>query len=107
MFELLSRTLRALVSTLASRTSREPEILVLRQQLLVLSRKSRARVRLSNLDRLALVWLYRLFPSLLDAIIIVKPETCFDGIVVGFAHIGAGNLGGAAADPGSIANCAR
>jgi transposase InsO family protein len=30
---------------------------------------------LRNIDRLILVWLYRLFPSLLDAIIIVKPET--------------------------------
>ena len=80
MFELLSRTLRALLSTLASRASREVEIFVLRQQLLVLSRKSRARDRLRNLDRLVLVWLYRLFPSLLDAIIVVKPETllCWD-----------------------------
>ena len=75
MFELLSRTLRALLSTLASRASRDAEIFVLRQQLLVLSRRSRARVRLRNLDRLVLAWLYRLFPSLLDAIIIVKPET--------------------------------
>jgi Homeodomain-like domain len=43
--------------------------------LLVLTRKSPARVRLRNVDRLVLVWLYRLFPSLLDAIIIVEPET--------------------------------
>ena len=28
-----------------------------------------------NIDRLLLVWLYRLYPSLLDAIIIVQPET--------------------------------
>lgn len=79
-FELLSRTLRALLSTLASRASRKAEIFVLRQQLLVVSRKSRARVRLRNLDLLVLVWLYRLFPSLLDAIIVVKPETllCWD-----------------------------
>jgi transposase InsO family protein len=47
----------------------------LRQQLLVLNRKSSARFRLRNIDRLKLVWLSRLFPSLLDAIIIVKPET--------------------------------
>ena len=33
------------------------------------------RVRLWNIDRLLLVWLYRLYPSLLDAIIIVQPET--------------------------------
>jgi transposase InsO family protein len=32
-------------------------------------------VRLWNIDRLFLVWLYRLYPSLLDAIIIVQPET--------------------------------
>jgi transposase InsO family protein len=32
-------------------------------------------VRLWNIDRLLLVWLYRLYPSLLDAIIIVQPET--------------------------------
>jgi hypothetical protein len=28
-----------------------------------------------NIDRLLLVWLYRLYPSLLDAIIIVQPGT--------------------------------
>jgi hypothetical protein len=48
---------------------------VLRQQLLVLNRRLPARLRLRNIDRLILVWLYRLFSSLLAAIIIVKPET--------------------------------
>jgi len=33
------------------------------------------RVRLRNRDRLVLVWLYGLFPTLLDAILIVQPET--------------------------------
>jgi hypothetical protein len=33
------------------------------------------RLRLRNLDRLIFVWLYCQFQSLLDAIIIVKPET--------------------------------
>ena len=28
-----------------------------------------------NIDRFLFVWLYRLYPSLLDAIIIVQPET--------------------------------
>ena len=45
------------------------------QKLLVLNRKSSARPRLRNTDRLVLMWLYRLLPSVLDAIIIVKPET--------------------------------
>lgn len=43
--------------------------------MLVLNRKRLARPRLRNIDRLVLMWLYRLFPSVLDAIIIVKPET--------------------------------
>jgi hypothetical protein len=75
MFALLIRILLALRSTFEARASREAEILVLRQQLLVLSRKTRKRVRLRSIDRLILVWLYRLFRSMLDAIVIVKPET--------------------------------
>jgi transposase InsO family protein len=75
MFALLSRILLALRSAFEARAAREAEILVLRQQLLVLSRKSRKRVRLRNVDRLILIWLSRLFPSVVDAIVIVKPET--------------------------------
>jgi len=58
-----------------SRVSRDAEILFLRQQLLVLRRAAPARLRLRNSDRLIFVWLYRLFPSLLDAAVIFKPET--------------------------------
>ena len=57
MFALLIRILLALRSMFEARTSREGEILVLRQQLLVLSRKTRKRVRLRSIDRLILVWL--------------------------------------------------
>jgi len=72
---LLSKILLALRSVLEVSASREAEILVLRQQLLVLRRKSPKRAGLRNIDRLILVWLCRLFPSLLDALVIVKPET--------------------------------
>jgi len=75
MLALLIRFLLALRSVSEARASREAEILVLRQQLLVLSRRSRKRVHLRNIDRLILVWLCRLFPSVLDAVVIVKPET--------------------------------
>jgi hypothetical protein len=76
MLALLSRVLLALRSMFEDRASREAEILVLRQQLLVLSRcRRRQRIPLHNIDRLILVWLCRLFPSLLDAVVIVKPET--------------------------------
>jgi len=53
----------------------EAENLLLRQQLVVLRRKFPKRVRLCNLDRLLMVWLYRLYPALLDTITTVQPET--------------------------------
>jgi hypothetical protein len=46
---------------------------------IVLSRKSRSRVRLRNVDRLIFVWLYRCFPAILNAITVVKPETVIRG----------------------------
>ena len=53
-----------------------PRWAFLRQQLLVLKRSaSAARLRLRTTDRLIFVWLYRLFPSLLGAAVIFKPET--------------------------------
>jgi hypothetical protein len=54
-----------------------------------------------NIDRLLLVWLYRLYPSLLDAIIIVQPETVIRWHRLGFRaywrwksrHVGGRPLG--------------
>ena len=69
----------ALLIQIRSRFTRrarlEAENLILRQQLVILRRKAPSRTRLWNIDRLLMVWLYRLYPSLLDAIIIVQPET--------------------------------
>ena len=48
---------------------------VLRQQLLVLRRKCRGRVRLTNFDRWIFVQLYRLFPSVLQVLQVIRPET--------------------------------
>jgi len=59
MVAFLTRIVLVLRSALNTRASREAEILVLRHQLMVLNRKSRTRVRLRNIDRLILVWLYR------------------------------------------------
>jgi hypothetical protein len=49
---------------LKSRASIEAENLVLRQQVIVLSRKFPSQVRLRNIDRLTFVWLYRCFPPI-------------------------------------------
>src|ERR1700730_5051619 len=75
MVAFLTQLLLAIRSWFARRARLEAENLILRQQLVVLRRKSPKRVRLWNIDRLLLVWSYRLYPSLLDAIIIVQPET--------------------------------
>src|SRR3954454_13783023 len=52
-----------------------PEIIVLRQQLNVLRRSAPKRPALKLLDRLIFVWLYRLAPSVLDAMTVVRPDT--------------------------------
>jgi transposase InsO family protein len=75
MFNVLSILGQLLAPMRRSRVSHDAEILFLRQQLLVLRRSAPARLRLRNTDRLIFVWLYRLFPSLLDAAVVFKPET--------------------------------
>ncbi len=67
---LIQMLLLALRSRFSRRAGLEAENLILRQQLIVLRRKSPRCVRLWNLDRLLLVWRYRPHPALLDAIII-------------------------------------
>ena len=78
------------------------ENLVLRQQGLILSRKSPTGVRLRNLDRLVLVWLYRSFPSILNAITVVKPETVIRWHAAASQLIGTGGLDGSVGDHGLI-----
>ena len=75
MFAFLTKLLLVMRSRLRSRARLEAENLVLRRQVLILSRKRPSRVRLGNLDRLVLVWLYQAFHSILNAITVVKPET--------------------------------
>src|SRR5271170_6715990 len=58
-----------------SPVKREGEIAYLRQQLIVLKRTAPARPELKTIDRLIFVCVYRLFPFLIDASIIFKPET--------------------------------
>ncbi len=53
----------------------EAEIVILRHQLNVLRRRMPSRARLTVIDRLIFVWLYRLRPSGLNAVVIVQPET--------------------------------
>ena len=60
MVAFLTQLLLTIRSRFTQRARLEAENLLLRQQLVVLRRKSPTRVRLWNIDRLRLVWLYRL-----------------------------------------------
>src|SRR6516225_8465341 len=63
------------VSPFKSKNGLAAENAALRHQLIVLQRRVRGRIQLTNGDRLFLVTLYRWFPSVLKAITIVRPET--------------------------------
>src|SRR5690348_5954546 len=67
--------LAALASPFKSKIRLEAENAALRHQVIVLRRKLRGRVRLTNHDRWFFVQLYRWFPSILTVITIVRPET--------------------------------
>ena len=75
MIGLLWFVLAIFVWPVRSNARLEAENAVLRQQLLVLRRKCRGRVRLTNGDRLFFVQLYRWFPSVLQVLHIIRPET--------------------------------
>jgi hypothetical protein len=61
------------VSPFTSKSRLEAESAVLRHQLIVLQRRVRGCAQLTNGDRLFLVQLYRWFPSVLQAITIIRP----------------------------------
>ena len=58
-----------------SRSRLEAENLFLRHQLNLALRQKPPRIRLQGSDRALLVWMVRLWPSLLDAVQVVQPET--------------------------------
>src|SRR5512139_422077 len=84
MIDLLRLMLAFLASLFKSRAQLEAENLVLRQQVNVLRRRMPKRPPLTNIDRLLFVWLYRWFPSTVNALAIVKPETVIRWHRLGF-----------------------
>jgi hypothetical protein len=102
MVAFFTQLLLATRSRFSLRARLEAENLLLRQQLIVVRRQHPKRLLLWNIDRLLMVWLYRLYPSLLDAIIIVQPETVIRWHRRGFVPTGAGSLAASAAVHGLI-----
>jgi hypothetical protein len=75
MLELLCFVLAILAAPFKSRRRLEAENAVLRHQLIVLRRKLPRRIQLTNGDRWFLVQLYRSFPSVLQFLTVIRPET--------------------------------
>jgi type II secretory pathway pseudopilin PulG len=75
MIGLLCFVLAVLASPFKSKLRLEAENAVLRHQLIVLRRKLHGRVRLTNHDRGFFIQLYRWFPSILQVLTIIRPET--------------------------------
>jgi hypothetical protein len=97
MIALLCFFLALLASLFKSKSRLEAENAALRHQLIVLRRKVRGRVHLTNGDRLSLVQLHRWFPSVLKAITIIRPETLVRWHRAGFRRYWrwkSGSLGG-------------
>src|SRR4029077_6537221 len=75
MIGLLCFVLAVLAAPIKSKMGLEAENAVLRHQLTVLRRRLQGRVRLTNKDRRLLIVLYRWFPSILQVLTIIRPET--------------------------------
>jgi len=75
MIGLLCFVLAVLASPFKPKSRLEAENAMIRHQLIVLRRKVKGRAQLPNNDRWFLVQLYRWFPSILEVLTIVRPET--------------------------------
>jgi transposase InsO family protein len=75
MIGLFCFALAVLASPFRSKLRLEAENAVLRHQLVVLRRRPRGRVWLTNHDRWFFIQLYRWFPAILKVLTIIRPET--------------------------------
>jgi hypothetical protein len=75
MITILSALVALLSFRIRSRVSLELELVALRHQMKVLRRQRPGQLRLFASDRLLWVWLYRAWPQVLNAMVLVKPVT--------------------------------
>src|SRR5213595_3047743 len=87
MIALLWFFLILFASPFKSKSRLEAENAALRHQLIVLQRRMRRRIQLTNGDRLFFGQLYRWFPSVLKAITIIRPETVVRWHRAGFRQV--------------------
>src|SRR6266508_4567859 len=75
MLALLHSLVMFVIDFFKSRRRLEAENLLLRHQLSIALRRAPARLRLRGSDRALLVWMTRLWPSLLGVVQVVQPAT--------------------------------
>jgi hypothetical protein len=75
MIGLLCFVLAVLASPFKSKLRLQAENAMLRRQLIVVRRRLPGRVRLTNHDRWFFIQLYRGFPSILQVLTVIRPET--------------------------------
>jgi hypothetical protein len=75
MFAILQALGMFVADLFKSRRRLEAENLLLRHQLTIALRRAPPRLQLLGSDRALPTWLTRLWPSLLDAVQLVQPET--------------------------------
>ena len=90
MATILSAVVSIFVFRFRSRAALELKLVALQHQLAVLHRQRPGRPQLSSLDRRLWVWLYRIWPQVIDAMVLVKPKPWSTGIVGASGSIGAG-----------------
>jgi hypothetical protein len=75
MVAILSGVVSIFVFRFRSRAALELKLVALQHQLAVLRRQRPGRPQLSSLDRLLWVLLYRIWPQVIDAMVLIKPAT--------------------------------
>src|SRR5512137_2127295 len=90
MLTILSAMVSLVSFRFRRRISLELEVLALRHQLVVLHRQRPGRAWLGRGDRLLWGWLYRVWPSCLKVMVLVKRQPCSSGTGRASANIGVG-----------------
>jgi hypothetical protein len=75
MVDLCRLILAMVIDLFRPRAAVEAEILVLRQQIIVLRWDRSGRVPFLAIDRMVLGWVCQLFPKTREALAIVRPDT--------------------------------
>jgi putative transposase len=75
MIAILSTVISILPFRFRRRASLELELIGLRHQVSILRRQHPGRIRLFSTDRLLWLWLFRVWPQVLNAMVLVKPAT--------------------------------